>query len=73
MMSTPLPQTIGIDTSKATLDDLHAALTEYIAVYKQTYGQDEPLVELVPYMLAAFLASDRGFAKARDSLTAGGR
>jgi len=68
-----LPDRTPIKLAITVTPDLHAALTEYVAVYKQTYGQEEPLAELVPHMLAAFLASDRGFAKARDSLTAGDR
>jgi hypothetical protein len=43
----------------------HRELSDYAAVYNETYGQSEPLAELIPHMLAAFLASDRGFAKAR--------
>lgn len=43
----------------------HRELSDYAAVHNETYGQSEPLAELIPHMLAAFLASDRGFAKAR--------
>ncbi|PTS88161.1 hypothetical protein DBR17_04970 [Sphingomonas sp. HMWF008] len=32
------------------------------------YGDEQAIADLVPHMLAAFLASDRGFAKARDGL-----
>lgn len=62
-----LPDRTPIKLAITVTPDLHAALTEYAAVYKQTYGQEEPLAELVPHMLAAFLASDRGFAKAREA------
>jgi len=64
-----LPDRTPIKLAITVTPDLHAALTEYVAVYKQTYGQEEPLAELVPHMLAAFLASDRGFAKAREALS----
>lgn len=64
-----LPDRTPIKLAITVTPDLHAALTEYAAVYKQTYGQEEPLAELVPHMLAAFLASDRGFAKAREALS----
>ena len=59
---TPVKLTIGITP------DLHHALAAYAAVYRDTYGEDEPVTELIPHMLAAFLASDRGFAKARERL-----
>jgi len=62
-----LPDRTPIKLVITVTPDLHAALIEYVAVYKQTYGQEEPLAELVPHMLAAFLASDRGFAKAREA------
>lgn len=64
-----LPDRTPIKLAITVTPDLHTALTEYVAVYKQTYEQEEPLAELVPHMLAAFLASDRGFAKAREALS----
>lgn len=39
-----------------------------IEVYSRIYGEREPVAELIPHMLVAFLAADRGFAKARESL-----
>lgn len=57
---TPMKLTITITP------DLHRALNDYAAVYNETYGQSEPIAELIPHMLAAFLASDRGFSKARE-------
>ena len=51
--------------------DLHAALTDYASVYEAAYGAREAVVDLVPAMLAAFLESDRGFAKARREVDAG--
>lgn len=35
------------------------------------YGREESLLQLAPAMLAAFLASDSGFAPARDRLATG--
>lgn len=45
--------------------ELGRALAEYGELYKQAYGQAEPVQELIPAMLAAFLESDRGFARLR--------
>ena len=39
-----------------------------MAIYQQAYGDEQAIADLVPHMLAAFLASDRGFAKAREGL-----
>jgi hypothetical protein len=53
--------------------DLQRDLTDYATVYRETYGDEQPVADLVPHMLAAFLASDRGFAKARNDKTTSGR
>ena len=60
-----LPDRTPVKLAITVMPDLHQALSDYAAIYNQTYGQSEPVAELVPHMLAAFLASDRGFAKAR--------
>lgn len=44
---------------------LNQALRQYAGLYRATYGQAETVAELVPFMLEAFLDSDKGFAKAR--------
>ncbi len=43
--------------------DLHQALTDYAALYAQSYGQEETVADLVPFMLRSFLDGDRAFAK----------
>lgn len=43
------------------------ALQAYAAAYRETYGEEEEVAELVPYIIDSFLAGDRGFAKARKS------
>lgn len=45
--------------------DLNRALNEYAEIYRETYGQAETIPDLIPFMLEAFLESDRGFVKAR--------
>jgi hypothetical protein len=47
--------------------DLNRALNEYAEIYRATYGEAETVAELIPFMLDAFLDSDRGFAKARKT------
>lgn len=58
---TPAKITISLSS------DLNRALLQYAEMYRLTYGQDEPVAELVPFMLEAFLESDREFARARKS------
>jgi len=48
--------------------DLNQALRDYAAIYRATYGEAESVVDLIPFMLGAFLDSDRGFAKARKEV-----
>jgi len=47
------------------MPDLEQALAEYAAAYEAAYGQSEKPADLVPYMLWAFLESDREFSKQR--------
>ena len=47
------------------MPDLHQALNDYAALCASTYGRDEPIAELIPAMLAAFLESDRSFTRGR--------
>ncbi len=56
-----MPVKIGI----SVMPDLNQALNDYAAFYAQAYGREEPVVDLIPAMLAAFLESDRAFSKAR--------
>jgi hypothetical protein len=61
----PLPDRTPIKLSISVLPDLHEALSTYAALYAQTYGREEPVSELIPAMLAAFLDSDRAFTRAK--------
>lgn len=56
---TPVKMTIQL------LPDLADALQQYAAAYEQAYGKAETVTELIPFMLAAFLESDRAFARAK--------
>ena len=60
-----LPDRTPVKISFAASPELSQALQDYAAVYRATYGQAEAVAELIPFMLDAFLDSDRGFIKAR--------
>jgi hypothetical protein len=60
-----LPDRNPVKLSIATTPDLHQALIDYAALYAATYGRDEPVSELIPAMLSAFLESDRAFSRGR--------
>ncbi|OYY90781.1 MAG: transposase [Sphingomonas sp. 28-66-16] len=60
-----LPDRTPLKLTIAVMPELHQRLGDYALVYAQTYGSEEPITELIPAMLAAFLDSDREFIKAR--------
>ena len=60
-----LPDRTPVKISISLMPDLHRALADYAALYANTYGRDEPVAELIPAMLAAFLESDRTFTRSR--------
>lgn len=60
-----LPDRTPVKLAISVSPDLHEALTAYAALYAETYGCEEPLADLIPAMLASFLASDRAFARTR--------
>jgi hypothetical protein len=47
--------------------ELNAALRDYAAIYRDTYGEAESVADLIPFMLQAFLDSDKAFVKARKA------
>jgi hypothetical protein len=44
---------------------LNRSLIAYAEAYRNTYQAPEKISDLIPAMLESFLASDRGFIKAR--------
>jgi len=68
-----LPDRTPVKFTISIAPDLQRELTDYAAIYRETYGDEQAVADLIPHMLVAFLASDRGFAKARSDKVAGGR
>ena len=59
----PLPKT---ETAKLTITltaMLKADLERYAALHAQVYGEPVDAATLIPHMLEAFMARDRGFKK----------
>lgn len=63
-----LPDRTPVRLAIMVTPDLHRALSDYAALYAQAYGRDEPVTELIPAMLGAFLDSDRSFARNRTKV-----
>ncbi len=62
-----LPDRSTVKLSIALAPALHAQLLAYAHLYHEVHGVAEPVTELVPYMLEKFLASDKGFARAKKN------
>jgi len=60
-----LPDRAPVKITISLAPELNRALQAYAELYRETYGEAEPVSALIPYMLESFLAADRGFAKAR--------
>ena len=65
-----LPDRIPVKLTITLQPDMKKALDDYAAMYSRTYGADEPVAELVPFMLESFLKADAGFRKGRKDLDA---
>lgn len=65
-----LPPRTPVRLTIVVTPDLHSTLEKYAKCYRETYGEAEKIAELIPFMLEAFLASDKEFAKSRKSTTA---
>ena len=59
-----LPDRTPVRITITASPELNQGLRDYAALYRATYGEAESIADLIPFMLAAFLESDRGFAKA---------
>lgn len=59
----PFPKTESVKLTFACPATLKADLDHYAALHTQTYGESVDAVTLIPYMLEAFIAGDRGFKK----------
>lgn len=64
----PLPRTQPVKLTITLPAELKATLDRYAALHAQTYGERVDAAALVPHMLEAFMARDRGFRRMGDRL-----
>lgn len=62
-----LPERTPVKLTVNVSPDLKRALDDYAEVYEAVYGEKESVADLIPFMLAGFLESDREFARARKA------
>jgi hypothetical protein len=63
-----LPDRVPVKITISVQPDVKKALDDYALLYARTYGTDEQVAELIPYMLDAFLKADAAFRKGRKEL-----
>ena len=59
----PLPKTETVKLTITMTVVLKTELERYAALHAQTYGEPIEVATLIPHMLEAFMARDRGFRK----------
>ena len=59
----PLPKTESTKITFSCPTSLKAELDRYAALHAQTYGDAVDAATLIPHMLEAFMAGDRGFRR----------
>ncbi len=62
----PLPKTENVKLTFTCSVSLKANLDRYAALHAQTYGEAVDATTLIPHMLEAFIAGDRGFRRKRS-------
>ena len=63
-----LPDRVPVKITVTVQPELKKALDDYALLYAQSYGAEEHVAELIPFMLDAFLKADLGFRKGRKCL-----
>ena len=65
----PLPKTEPVKLTVTLSAELKATLDRYASLHAQTYGEAVDAATLIPHMLEAFMAGDRGFRRSNSSST----
>ncbi len=60
-----LPDRTPVKVTISLSPELNQALADYGGLYRETYGKEEAVQDLIPAMLASFLEGDKAFARRR--------
>jgi hypothetical protein len=66
-----LPDRTPVKITVTVSPELNRSLLSYVELYRETYGEQESVAELIPFMLEGFLEADRGFTKAQKERASG--
>lgn len=61
----PLPKTEAVKLTIVLATELKQQLDRYAELHSQTWGDAVDATALIPHMLEAFMARDRGFRQSR--------
>ena len=63
-----LPDRVPVKIAITVLPELKRALDDYADLYARSYGAEEQIADLIPYMLDAFPKTDAALRKSRKEL-----
>ena len=63
-----LPDRVPVKITITVQPEVKKALDDYALLYARSYGAEENVAELIPYMLEAFLKADTAFRTGRKEL-----
>ena len=63
-----LPDRVPVKIVITVQPEIKKALDDYALLYARSYGAEENVAELIPYMLEAFLKADTAFRTGRKEL-----
>lgn len=66
----PLPSSSSVKLTFVCPASLKTDLDRYAAMHAQTYGEAVDAATLIPHMLEAFMAGDRGFRRGASAKSA---
>ncbi len=58
-----LPDRTPVKITFSAWPELNQRLQTYAELYREAYGEQESVPDLIPYMLEGFLEADRSFSK----------
>jgi hypothetical protein len=64
-----LPDRTPVKITVAVSPELNKALQSYASAYRELYGEEESVPDLIPFILEDYLRSDRTFRKALKGMS----
>ena len=58
-----LPDRKPVSMTITIMPELHTALQNYAVCYQKTYGEEEKIAVLIPFMLKSFVENDKDFLR----------